>query len=186
VRKLRENVEFIRGHCGSVATRRERTRRRAAASTVGPSSIKSLKRHPSNPGGIPNLNLVRHCCGTVKEVNNTIIKDAPSGGMLVCADTDPNREQRRCLLTGTFRSNGVVPDDRSRNSGSETPRLSDGQKHLPDCYHQTRPEPPASLERIGHTPGQRQRSPAGKARQALQAALCEERADFYARHAWHA
>ena len=52
--------------------------------------------------------------------------------MLVCADTDPNREHRRCLLTGTFRSNVVVPDDRSRNCGSETPRLSGGQKHSSD------------------------------------------------------
>ena len=32
-------------------------------------------------------------------------------------------------------------------------------------------------------PGQGKRIPAGKARQALEAALCEEWADFYARHA---
>ena len=63
--------------------------------------------------------------------------------MLVCADTDPNREHRRCLLTGTFRSNGVVPDDRIRDCGPETLRLSGDQKHLPDCNHQQRSEPPA-------------------------------------------
>jgi hypothetical protein len=110
----------------------------------------------------------------------------PFRGILVCADTGPNRERRRCLLTGTFRSNGVVPDDRSRNCGPETPRLSGGQKHSPDCNHQTRPEPPASFERIGHTPGQRQRNPAGKARRALHAASCEEWGGFYARHGRHA
>jgi len=72
-------------------------------------------------------------------------------GMLVCADTAPNRVHRRCLQTGTFRSNGVVPEDRIRDRGPETPRLSGDQKHSPDCNHQTRPEPPASFKQAGHT-----------------------------------
>lgn len=33
----------------------------------------------TKPRGIPNLNLTRHRRGTAKEVNNTIIKSAPSG-----------------------------------------------------------------------------------------------------------
>jgi hypothetical protein len=66
--------------------------------------------------------------------------------MLVCADTGPNREHRRCLLTGTFRSNGLVPEDRIRDCGPETLRPSGDQKHLPDCNHQKRSEPPASIE----------------------------------------
>ena len=41
--------------------------------------FKSLKRHPSNPGVSPNLNLTRRGRETAKEVNNTIIKSAPSG-----------------------------------------------------------------------------------------------------------
>ncbi len=93
----------------------------------------------------------------------------PLRGMLVCVDKGPNREHRRCLLTGTFRSNGVVPEDRIRDRGPETLRLFGDQKNLPDCNHQKRPEPPASFKQTGNTPRQVQRSLAGKVRQALTA-----------------
>ena len=60
----------------------------------------------------------------------------PLPGMLVSA-TAPNREHRRCLQTGTFRSNGVVPDDRSRNCEPETLRLAGDQKHSSDTTRTT-------------------------------------------------
>ena len=67
------------------------------------------------PRGIPRSHsraaLPRNCKGGEQHHH----QNRPFRGMLVCADTGPNRERRRCLLTGTFRSNGVVPDDRSRN-----------------------------------------------------------------------
>jgi hypothetical protein len=43
-------------------------------------------------GAIPHLNLTRRCRETAKEVNNTIVEKRPFRGMLVCADTAPNRE----------------------------------------------------------------------------------------------
>ncbi|MGB5743524.1 MAG: hypothetical protein WBM65_14035, partial [Sedimenticolaceae bacterium] len=54
-------------------------------------------------------------------------QERPSRGMLVCADSARNREQRHGLQTGIFSSNGVVSEGRIRDRGPETLRLAGDQ-----------------------------------------------------------